>query len=555
VRVSPQAREAALVSIVYALLTFVMTLPFSWSAGSHVNADIPDTHLYIWTLAWDTYAFLHQPLQIFDANIYYPFANTLAYSENLIGSAFFAAPIIWLTGNLVLANNLTAFITCLLSGTGAYLLARRLHLTIAAAFICGLLFAFAPPRFYRLGQLHLTAVQWIPFSLAFLHSYFENGRRRDLLLATAFFSLQALSSGHGAAYLAISIVLLLAWQFATGTPLAFLRRLQDFGAAGAYLLAPAVWVIVPYRMAQDEAGLRRGYESGLQPGIESLLASPARVHQWLQATLIGPFAREPEAYLFPGVLVLLLTGVAVIGLLRTRTRGHGAVFYAIVGTLSTLMFIEWPIELWRYVYWLPGFNFIRVPSRFMILTMLALSVLAAIGFDRLAVRLRPRMRIAAAVGVSLLLLGEYTVYPFPSVPYRVDIPAIDRWLNTQPKPFVVAEVPVPRLGDLGRLERQQTQAMLHATAHWQKTVHGYSGIRRPFHDELYESLGEFPDQAAMDGLRAAGVTYVVVHSAEYGSRWASVEEEIRTTPALKLERADGTDFVYRLLPPLLLPDR
>ena len=116
----------------YAVLTFLMALPFSLSPGSQVVADVPDTHLYIWTLAWDAHAFLHQPLRIFDANIYYPFANTLAYSENLIGSAFFAAPIIWLTGNLVLAMNLTALITCVLCGTGAYLLARRLHVSVPA---------------------------------------------------------------------------------------------------------------------------------------------------------------------------------------------------------------------------------------------------------------------------------------------------------------------------------------------------------------------------------------------------------------------------------------
>jgi hypothetical protein len=89
---------------------------------------VPDTHLYIWTLAWDA-CVLHQPFRIFDANIYYPFAGTLAYSENLIGSAFLAAPIIWLTGNLVLAMNLTALITCVLCGTGAFVLARRLHVS------------------------------------------------------------------------------------------------------------------------------------------------------------------------------------------------------------------------------------------------------------------------------------------------------------------------------------------------------------------------------------------------------------------------------------------
>src|SRR6185436_12863516 len=123
-------------------------------------------------------------------------------------------------------------ITCVLCGTGAFVLARRLHISLAGAFICGLIFAFAPPRFFRLGQLHMTAVQWIPFSLAFLHSYLDRSKRRDLLLAIACFSLQALSSGHGAVYLLLSIVALLGWRLAFGGPIGIMRWLGDVGAAG-----------------------------------------------------------------------------------------------------------------------------------------------------------------------------------------------------------------------------------------------------------------------------------------------------------------------------------
>jgi hypothetical protein len=550
VKIGAESRELLIVTFVFAALTVVMALPFSLSPGTLVVADLPDTHLYVWTLAWDTYAFLHQPLHIFDANIYYPYANTLAYSENLIGSAFFAAPIIWLTGNMVLAMNLTALLTCVLCGTGAYLLARRLHVSVGGALICGLIFAFAPPRFFRLGQLHMTAVQWIPFSLAFLHSYFEHGKRRDLLLAIACFSLQALSSGHGAAYLFVTIVALIAWQIAFGDGLQLRQRLRDVGATGAYLMAPAVWVILPYRVAQAEAGLRRGYLSNAQPGIESFLASPARFHQYLLAMFWGPFTKEADAYLFPGILVVILAAIGVTAWpARRKLRDNATAFYLLIAILSILMFIERPFELWRYVYWLPGFNFIRVPSRFIILTMLALSVLAALGFDRMIVRLSGTFRMLALVFMSALLLAEYSSYPFGGVPYEVNVPAIDRWLDTQPKPFVVAEVPVPSAGDLGALERQQTQAMLHATAHWQKTIHGYSGIRRPRHEQLYLDLSTFPSATSLASLREVGVTRIVVHVDEYGSRWASVEEQIVRSPALKLEHVEGAGRVYSLLPP------
>lgn len=552
-KLGAEGRELVVASASYAVLTFVMALPFSLSPGSHILGDVPDAHMYLWTLGWDAYAFLHQPGHIFDANIYHPFANTLAYSENLIGSAFFAAPIIWLTGNILLGTNLAALISCVLCGVGAYFLARRLHIGIGGAFVCGLVFAFAPPRFVRMGQLHMTAMQWIPFSLAFLHTYLERGRRRDLLAAIGFFSLQALSSGHGATYLTITVVMLIAWQLAFGAPLALRQRLADFGVTGAYLIAPAVWVMLPYRLSQAEAGLRRGYLSDSQPGPESLLASPSRFHMFLQAQFLGPFDREPDAYLFPGILVMALAAIAMVSWRRPRRplnfRENYVAFYLLVAVVSVSMFTSWPVEVWRYVHWLPGLNFIRIPSRFIILAMLALSVIAGAGVDRLTTRLSKKFATVATVMIAALLLGEYWAYPFAGVPFSISPPAIDRWLDTQPKPFAVAEVPSPSPGNLGELERHQTRSMFHATAHWQKTVHGYSSLRRPLHDQLYIELAGFPDATSLASLRAVGVTYVVVHTEDYGERWPQIEDQIANTPALHLEHIEGDGRAYSLTPP------
>jgi hypothetical protein len=537
-----------------------MALPFSLSPGSRILGDVPDAHVYLWTLGWDAHAFLNQPLQIFDANIYHPYPNTLAYSENLLGSALVSSPIIWLTGNILLGTNIAALLSCVLCGLGAYVLARRLHIGIGGAFVCGVIFAFAPPRFFRMGQLHMTAVQWMPFSLAFLHSYFEHGRRRDLLAAVGFFSLQALSSGHGATYLTVTTIALLAWQFSLGAPIAFRQRLKDFGVAGAYLIAPAVWVMLPYRFAQSEAGLRRGFLSDALPNWESFLASPSRFHQFLQARFFAPFEREPDAFLFPGILVLLLAAVAVISWParpsfakategKRRLRENFVMFYLLIAIASAMMFVSWPFEIWESVHWLPALNFIRIPSRFILLTMLALAVLAGAGVDRIAVRLSNSTAAAAAGVTAALLLAEYSAYPFQGVPFEVNPPAIDRWLDTRPKPFAIAEVPAPGPGNLGELERHQTRSMLHSSAHWQKTIHGYSSLRRPLHDRLYKELPGFPDATSIASLQEVGVTYIVVHTENYGDRWPAVEAEIAKTKALKLEHVEGSGRVYSLLPP------
>jgi hypothetical protein len=545
---SAETRRLALVCALYTALTFVMAYPFSASPGSEVLADNPDTHLYIWTLAWDTHAFISQPLRIFDANIFHPYANTLAYSENLIGSAFFAAPVIWLTENLVLATNLVALLTCVLCGIGAYLLARRWQLSPAAAFLCGVIFAFAPPRFFRMGQLHMTAVQWIPFTLAFLHGYFDGGRRRDLLLALACFTLQVLSSGHGAAFLAAAIAILIAWRTAFGQPLAIRRWLKDCGATGAFLIAPSFWVSAPYRLAQREAGLRREYIAEAMPGWTELLASPSRLHVALQQMMFGRTINdEAIAFLFPGVLALLLAAVALVSWrpVRRQLSTDATGYFTLLALVSVAMFATWPVDAWRHIYWLPGFNFIRVPSRFILLVLLSLGMLSAIAFDRLAVRLSASARIGLAALMAAALLVEYNSYPFLGIPYAVEVTSTERWLSSQSKPFVVAEVPIPSAGDLGAYERHQTRAMLHTTVHWQPTIHGYSGIRRPLHDMVYRELTKFPDPHTLMLLRELGVTHVVVHGDRYpADRWPEVKSRLDQTPALHLAHSDGMTSVY-----------
>ena len=550
--IGEEARRLVLVSALYAALTFVMAYPLSASPGSAVVADAPDTHFYIWTIAWDVHAFLHQPLRIFEANIYHPFAHTLAFSENLIGSAFFAAPFIWLTGNLVLGMNMAALITCVLCGIGGYVLARALHLRPAAAFLCGLVYAFAPPRFFRLGQLHMTAVQWIPFTLAFLHIYFERGTRTHLLLAVACFTLQVLSSGHGAAFTAVAIVWLIGWRVAFGQPFAVRQWLRDFGVAGAYLLAPAVLMFLPYRLVQQRGGLRYGYTPDAIPNTESFLASPTRLHMYVQREWLGSTTINDTAFafLFPGILVLVAAVVA-IAVWRPGTRQDwrrdATGFYALLGVVSALMFAPPPLGIWRFAYWLPGFNFIRMPPRFITMVVLCLGVLLAAAFDRLTSALRPATRALAIGAVALLLLGEYFSYPFPAQPYRIEIPAVDRWLDTQPKPFVVAEVPVPSPGNWGAHERMHVQSMLHATAHWQKTIHGYSSLRRPLHSRVYVELTAFPDELSIANLLDLGVNYVVVHTDQYpGERWREVEPRLARFPELQLIHTDGPGRVYRL---------
>jgi hypothetical protein len=178
-------------------------------------------------------------------------------------------------------------------------------------------------------------------------------------------------------------------------------------------------------------------------------------------------------------------------------------------------------------------------------------MLAAIGFDRIAVRLTRQRRAALAAVFGLLLVGEYAA-GLGVRPGQVDVPAIDRWLDREPKPFVVAEVPLPAADDSEAFERRQTTYMIHSTAHWQKTVHGYSGWRTLFHSQLYSDMQSFPDETSLASLSGLGVNYVVVHTDFYSpEEWVRVEQRLQgLSSRLRLEHTEGAGRVYTLLRPI-----
>jgi len=99
--------------------------------------------------------------------------------------------------------------------------------------------------------------------------------------------------------------------------------------------------------------------------------------------------------------------------------------------------------------------------------------------------------------------------------------------------------------------RRQSLYMLHSTAHWQKTIHGYSGMQPPLHDAVYAQLLNFPDERVLARLASLGVTYVIVHTDLYSVEdWRRVDARLDGCKAwLALEHAEGAGRVYSLRQP------
>ena len=206
-------REGALVVVLFACLTAIATYPLMLHLGRALPGDLGDPLFTSWMLGWDADRLRHGLTGFWDAPFLFPSQHALAFSEHMLGVGLFVAPVIWVTGNPILAHNLAFVFSDVLAGCGMYLLARELTGRRDAAFLAGVAFAFTPIRALHLSHLQILNWGWMPIALWGLHRFFATRSARALAIFAAAFTLQALSNSYFIYYLALASAFVVVYEF------------------------------------------------------------------------------------------------------------------------------------------------------------------------------------------------------------------------------------------------------------------------------------------------------------------------------------------------------
>ena len=312
----PALREC-LIFLAFVALTALMTWPWLRHPLDTVS-DLGDPYNIAYTLWWDYHQTFHDPRHLFDATIFYPYRDTLAFSEHDYGIALLFFPLFALGVRPLTVHSLATFFAFVLSGYGAFRLARTLTASYGVAWVAGVAFAFIPYRFQRLPHLHYIFAGWIPLLFEALVLFVRvRSSKRAAWLGVAFlmnaltcitwFVLTLIPLGLSAAFLAI-------WYGAWRVRALWLRGALALGAA-SFVLLP---FLLPYRRVAAAHGfIRDATEVKIYSAtaLNWLAASP-RLKLWEG---FGGLAATEEMSLFPGLLLPLLAFAAII-LLNPRTR-------------------------------------------------------------------------------------------------------------------------------------------------------------------------------------------------------------------------------------------
>jgi hypothetical protein len=532
-------RELVWVTTGFAALTAVLTYPQVALLSTHMAPHF-DPMFSVWRLAWIAHQLPRDPTHLFDANIFYPEAHTLGYSDALLLPALLGAPLIWSGVSTVPVHNLLVLVSFVACGVSMYALVRELTGSAAAGWFSGIVFAFQPYRFAHYIHFELLWAWPIPLAFLALHRMLQLRRVRDGIWLGILVALQTLSSVYYGVFLLTGLAVL-------GIALVAGRaRYSDVALLKPALVAAGVFgvIVAPYALAYAQSrqivGLRDDWD--VWRWSPTLLNYIATHHtNWLYGRFTGQLG-DQEGILFPGAVAVVAGICGVLGRLDRRSIAY-AVLLVVAFDLSLGFhgFLYRPIYEVLFVY-----RGLRVPARMFALVSAALAVLGGYGVAWLLSRIASSARRrAAAIALSGLVLLESASMPLELE--RVPTPsAVYAWLAKQP-PTVIMEWPLPRAAALG-LTRDPLY-MYYSTFHWQRLVNGYSGFYPESYIELVESVASLPSRAAAQYMRKRSVQYLVVHS-EFMPRFEEFAVAVGNSgdfePLFTVREAKGVAAVYRL---------
>ncbi len=417
-RTSPYAAAWAVLGL-FVLLALALT----WPLAAHLSTRVPGTATWAFdesTFAWNIWYFRHALLDLhtnpLHSNlIWFPLGiDLILYTYNFF-NALIALPL-QLAGNVPLASNVTLLLATVLSGLGAYLLARyalgnfgrERRLTrrdaVLAAVVAGVIYAFASNRavYAALGHYDMFTTQWLPFYTLYLVKTLRETRAKNALLAGLFFALAALAEMIFASFLALfSVIILLAVWRSLRSRWAALGRLVVAAVVAGLLWMPVLLPIAREFAAGDYALEGWGESIKLSADLVGLVTPTAlnpllgAEGDWQPALRAveegkGRFGDINTVFLGWVTMALALAG-AWVGRRRVAAWAGSALVFGILALGPLLQVngrfrfnldgllpegVTFPLPF-ALLHFIPVINGNRAPNRNSVILMLALAVLAA----------------------------------------------------------------------------------------------------------------------------------------------------------------------------------
>lgn len=499
-----------------------LTLLFTWPLVRHLTTHLPhgsnDIWQNLWNFWWWREALVELGTNPFATEyLFHPHGVSLVLHTHSTFNQIVAFPINLLLGPIA-ALNFATLLGFFLSGIAAHQLAFEVSKNRAGAYMAGLIFAFFPHHFEQsLEHLNLSSLQFLPWVALYGLRIVREGSRRDAAMFGLVFALNALSCLHYAVF----TLFILPWIWAVEwiraeDPIRSVQR-----AAPQLLISAAVFGVtvapVVLSMLSQASDVALYTKPPIDRGIDLTFFLVPSDHHPLFGALTEAYYSGSRTYrtlgsqAYFGFAALFLAGLALV---RARMDRSVVAWTLILFSSMVLALgahpsfggqplgITLPHALFEHI---PVLESLRVANRFVVISMLALAVLASLGF---AAGIHKRRHAAA---VFLTLIG----FEFLWLPYPVQQVAFSPILDQLADEAQGAILDIP-------LSDHNTAALnlAYQTRHRRPIAGGYisvppRGIAALENDAVLRELAGFAPRATgqidVNHLRTLGFSHVVLH--------------------------------------------
>jgi len=582
--------------LVFLIPVIFFTLPVIFNMGSMVYGPLygTDSRGTIWQMWWSVYSFKNNLPYTFHSIVAAPFGNDVSgFPEGPLWSLV----IRWLPilAGEIAAYNIMIMLSFVLAGFLVYLITYQITHHRGAALISGLIYSFCPYHFQRAWEhFSLAQIQWPAFYFLMLLALLKQPCRKHMLFftlaAVVLFQLE-FNYFYIGVMCTLAVIVFLFFDVIIQNLMMRNRSLEVFKKefkktvrfVGWLLLSGVVFIVVnmpllwqllkataPSASANEATGLvERPFHYlfshsarllcyFLPSSANPVLGGPAHA---LEGTMF--YGRGPiEQSLYLGWVGLVLAWFAWKRRAQLQSDGFDKkneaffvrffVFLALCGFIFSmppyvnLGFFKLYFPSYFMYGLLPMF---RAYARFGLVVILAVSVLAGIGFKMACGKLNQKKRFFVSILTVFLIFFEFNNIP----PFRCEsvnsAPEVYLWLAQQKGDFIVAEYP---LEEASRGETYiELDYLLYQRLHKKPILNGIAPGTEGY--EVKSKIMKVTDPQTSIVLKALGVKYVVVHLGRYreGTNQNAVDvvgelPDLSRNRHLKLIGKFGDDELYEV---------
>ncbi|MFH0862650.1 MAG: hypothetical protein V1875_06445 [Candidatus Altiarchaeota archaeon] len=457
-----QLKDDMTAAMIFAAMALLMTYPLIFHFTTHIPGDNQDAKNAFWRnwMMKESVLGLKDPFHT--TAVFHPAGTTLLLAAMSFSVGLLSVPL-QLLFSTIIAYNVLVLLTLVWCGLGMYKLAEYMTGDRRVALVCGLAYAFAPYNMaHLLGHINIISNEWLPFFTLHLIRAARGEGRRDGLLAGLFFAAIIWTELTFAIYAAIITAIVLAHQLASGGVWRTWRFAQTFAllsAVSVVLISPWLYFAVkeygsfdyPDRSTESIIHSADLFAYVIPPAINPVVGGIFRMYQDIYTS----FVTEKVVYL--GWTIIILAGMSLSWQSLIHVKSKAWLWAAIAAVFLVLalgpvlhsmgvqgQWVNGEFQLadghiplpYKVVGNLPLIGVTRSPSRFAIVGLMALIVLAGFSLKRLAGQ-KNGQRILAAAAVLIVLEFMPAPYPVVDMSYRGGW----SYLGQQPGQALVYEIP------------------------------------------------------------------------------------------------------------------